>query len=141
MPLLVAAVSGDGQGATARLLRSRRDRAGGIAQRLSVIRGRVADACRASGRRPEEVWVVGAVKTVTPERVAAAVAAGLTHVAENRVQEAARKARELPATIDWHLIGPLQSNKARRAVELFSTIHSIDRPKIARAIDRLAGDG
>ncbi len=72
-------------------------------------------------------------------RLRAAVAAGFDLLGENRVQEAETKASAVPGA-RWHLIGPLQSNKARRAIELFETIESVDSPDLARRLDRLAGD-
>ncbi|MFP5287087.1 MAG: YggS family pyridoxal phosphate-dependent enzyme, partial [Thermoanaerobaculia bacterium] len=69
----------------------------------------------------------------------AAFQAGLRTFGENRVQEALAKAPQLPSEIDWHLIGPLQSNKVRAALELFRTVHSVDRVKIAEALDEEAG--
>ena len=78
-------------------------------------------------------------KTVDASRLEAAVAAGLTLLGENRVQEAESKAPLLPAA-HWHLIGPLQANKARRAVDLFDVIESVDSLDLARRLDRLAGE-
>jgi hypothetical protein len=78
-------------------------------------------------------------KTVDAVRLRSAVAAGFDLLGENRVQEAAEKAAAVPGA-RWHLIGPLQSNKARRAVELFETIESVDSPDLARRLDRLAGE-
>ena len=78
-------------------------------------------------------------KTVPASRLGAAIAAGLTVLGENRVQEAESKAPLLPGA-SWHLIGPLQSNKARRAVELFEVIESVDSTDLARRLDRLAGE-
>ena len=78
-------------------------------------------------------------KTVDPARLASAVAAGLTILGENRVQEADTKAALLPGA-HWHLIGPLQSNKARKAVELFEVIESVDSLGLARRLDRIAGE-
>lgn len=78
-------------------------------------------------------------KTVPSQRLEAAVAAGLTTLGENRVQEAEAKAPLLPGAT-WHLIGPLQSNKARRAVELFDVIESVDSVDLARRLDRFAGE-
>lgn len=78
-------------------------------------------------------------KTVAADRLVAAVAAGLTLLGENRVQEAEAKAPRL-AGARWHLIGPLQSNKARRAVELFEAIESVDSIELARRLDRLVGE-
>lgn len=114
---------------------------GEIAARLARVRGEIAEACaRAPGgrRRPEEVVLVGASKKQPPELLRAAWEAGLKVFGENRVQEALAKSRELPVGIEWHLIGPLQSNKVRAALDLFTTIHSIDRPSIAEAVDREA---
>ena len=99
----------------------------------------VADACRRAGRAPDEVTLVAVSKTVPASRLEAAVAAGLTLLGENRVQEAEAKAPLLTGA-RWHLIGPLQSNKARRAVELFEVIQSVDSVELARRLDRLAGD-
>ena len=113
---------------------------GEIATRLRAIDERIAEACRRAGRETSEVTLVGASKVQPVESLSAAFDAGLRVFGENRVQEAVAKAPELPEAIDWHLIGPLQSNKARLAVALFSTIHSIDRLKIARAIDRIAAE-
>jgi pyridoxal phosphate enzyme (YggS family) len=76
---------------------------------------------------------------VAVQRLEAAVAAGLTVLGENRVQEAEAKSPLLPG-VTWHLIGPLQSNKARRAVELFDVIESVDSVDLARRLDRLAGE-
>ena len=78
-------------------------------------------------------------KTVAVVRLAAAIAAGLTVLGENRVQEAESKAPLLSGAT-WHLIGPLQSNKARRAVELFDVVESVDSVDLALRLDRLAGE-
>ena len=83
--------------------------------------------------------LVAVSKTVAVPRLKDAVAAGLTLLGENRVQEAESKAPALPDA-RWHLIGPLQSNKARRAVELFEVIESVDSVDLARRLDRLAGE-
>jgi hypothetical protein len=85
------------------------------------------------------VTLVAVSKTVAVPRLKDAVAAGLTLLGENRVQEAESKAPALPDA-RWHLIGPLQSNKARRAVELFEVIESVDSVDLARRLDRLAGE-
>ncbi len=96
-------------------------------------------ACERAGRDPAGVQLVAVSKTVPPERLASAVAAGMDTLGENRVQEAEAKAPLLPG-VRWHLVGPLQSNKARRAVELFETIESVDSLELARRLDRLAGE-
>lgn len=96
-------------------------------------------ACRRAGREPGSVTLVGASKTQPLPVLAAAFAAGLRVFGENRVQEALAKAPQLPSAIEWHLIGPLQSNKVRAALGLFRTVHSVDRLKIAEALDQEAG--
>jgi hypothetical protein len=120
----------------------------GLPERLAAVQERIAEACARSGRRPGDVVLVGVSKTHPAAAVAAAWRAGLRVFGENRVQEAVAKARELalpvldsqrPEGPEWHLIGPLQSNKVRLALDLFRTIHSIDRPSIAEALDREAG--
>lgn len=111
-----------------------------VAAHVAGIRERIAAAARRAGRDPAEVVLVGASKRQPPERLRAAWAAGLRVFGENRVQEAEEHRQILPAGAEWHLIGPLQSNKAKRAVELFTTVHSVDRLKIARALDREAGE-
>jgi PLP dependent protein len=109
-----------------------------VTERFARIRDRIEAACRRSGRPAGSVTLVGASKTQAPALLAEAWAAGVRVFGENRVQEAVAKSRELPSGIEWHLIGPLQSNKLRPAVELFRAVHSIDRPRIAEALDREA---
>ncbi len=83
--------------------------------------------------------MVAVSKTVPADRLVAAVAAGLTILGENRVQEGEAKGPLVPGA-RWHLIGPLQSNKARRAIEIFETIQSVDSVDLARRLDRLTGE-
>lgn len=99
----------------------------------------VAAACLRAGRDPADVALVAVSKTVDTGRLVAAVAADLTLLGENRVQEAESKVPLLPQA-RWHLIGPLQSNKARRAVEIFDVIESVDSVELAGRLDRIAGD-
>jgi PLP dependent protein len=108
------------------------------AARAAVL-GRIADAARRAGRDPAVVRLVAVSKTVPPERVRLAVAAGLTSLGENRVQEAELKRAAVPGAI-WHLIGPLQSNKARRAVLACDVIESVDSLELARRLARLASE-
>jgi len=107
------------------------------AARARVL-GRIADACARSGRDPADVQLVAVSKTVPVERLHAAVAAGLTALGENRVQEAEPKVAALPG-VEWHLVGHLQANKAARALELFAVIESVDSVELATRLDRLAG--
>jgi len=100
---------------------------------------RIADAAERAGRDPAGVTLVAVSKTVPPERLRAAVAAGLTILGENRVQEAEAKADHV-AGATWHLVGPLQSNKARRAARLFDVIESLDTVDLAERLDRIVGE-
>lgn len=111
-----------------------------ISERYLQITRRIEEACRRSGRRPEEVVLVGASKTQPAEVLAEAFRAGLRAFGENRVQEAVAKSLALTSyDIEWHLIGPLQSNKVKPALDLFRIVHSVDRPGIAQALDKEAG--
>jgi hypothetical protein len=113
--------------------------------RLASVQARIAAAARAAGRDPASVRLVAVTKTFGPEAILPALEAGHRVFGENRVQEAKAKwpaLRQRYPDIELHLIGPLQSNKARDAVALFDAIHTIDRPKIARAIaDEMARQG
>jgi pyridoxal phosphate enzyme (YggS family) len=105
-----------------------------IAGRLATIRATIADALRRVGDPDREVTVVGVTKNAPAAVVEAAAAAGLTDVGENRVQEALTKAEAVRAPLRWHLIGHLQRNKAKRAVELFTVIHSVDSLRLIEAL-------
>ncbi len=114
-------------------------------ERLEAINRRIAAACQRAGRDFFDVTLVAVSKTVEPERIRLAIEAGVRVLGENRVQEAASKMPELAATVaehnvQWHLIGHLQSNKARRAVELFSAVQSVDSFKLAERLDSVAGE-
>lgn len=106
-----------------------------VAARLAEIGDRIAAAAARAGRDRAEVRLVAASKTQPVAALAAAYEAGVRRFGENRVQEAQSKAPELPADVEWHLLGPLQSNKARPAVALFSLFHAVDRVRIARVLD------
>jgi pyridoxal phosphate enzyme (YggS family) len=100
---------------------------------------RIAEACARVGRDPARVTLVAVSKTVPSEALRDAVVAGLDLLGENRVQEAFAKAPEVPGA-RWHLVGPLQSNKARRALEVFESIESVDSVELAQRLDRLVRD-
>lgn len=109
------------------------------AERLADVRARIATAAREAGRDPSEVRLVAVSKTFGSEAIIPVIEAGHRIFGENRVQEAQRKWPALKQRwpdVELHLIGPLQSNKARDAVELFDVIQTIDRPKIAAAVSR-----
>lgn len=111
-----------------------------VASRKSVLHA-ISDAAGRAARDPAAVEVVGVTKTVDAERIRTAIAAGFTTLGENRVQEREAKA-EATAGADalWHLVGPLQSNKARRAVELFDVIETVDSLALAERLSRIAGE-
>ena len=112
------------------------DPVAGIADNLRQVRDRIANAAIAAGRRPDAVTLVAVSKTKPMEAVRAALRAGQTVFGENRVQEAATKfpalRKEFPLSL--HIIGGLQSNKARDAVQLAEAIETLDRPRLADAI-------
>lgn len=105
---------------------------------LEAVHERVARACERAGRKPDDVLLIAVSKTVEIERIRLAVTAGVQALGENRVQEAKDKVAALGRPVPWHLIGSLQTNKARDAVELFDWIHSVDREELARELDRRA---
>jgi pyridoxal phosphate enzyme (YggS family) len=109
-----------------------------IRANLGAVHERVARACERAGRKPEDVLLIAVSKTVEIERIRLAVTAGVRALGENRVQEAKEKVAGLGRPVPWHLIGSLQTNKARDAVELFDWIHSVDREELARELDRRA---
>jgi hypothetical protein len=104
---------------------------------IHAVRDEIARACREAGRDPATVTLVAVTKTFGEGAIAPAIAAGHRVFGENRVQEAKTKWPALRARypdLELHMIGPLQSNKAREAVELFDAIHSVDRPSLCEAL-------
>ena len=106
-----------------------------VAARERVL-ATIADACARAGRDPTAITLVAVSKTVPAERLVDAVAIGLTTLGENRVQEAETKVG-LADGATWHLVGPLQSNKAKRALAIFDLIESVDSIELAERLDRL----
>jgi pyridoxal phosphate enzyme (YggS family) len=112
-----------------------------IGRNLSQLRERIRRAAERAGRDPSEVQLVAVTKGFPPETIRLAAQAGLTQVGENRVEEALPKREalgDLPG-LAWHMIGHLQSRKAALVPGAFRMVHSVDRPKIARLLDRQAG--
>ena len=110
-----------------------------IAEDLAGVRERVALACKKAGRRPEEITLVAVTKGVGPEMISQAHSLGIRHFGENRVQEAQEKISALkPLDITWHMVGHLQTNKAKLALELFQAIDSVDSLSLAQALSRRA---
>ena len=112
----------------------------GIRENIEHVRERMARAATRVGRRPEDVKLVAVSKTFPPERIREAYEAGLRDFGENRVQEAQAK-RPALADLDctWHLVGHLQTNKAKPARELFRWLHSLDSARLADKLDQSAG--
>ncbi len=109
-----------------------------IGQNLEAVRERIAAAARRAGRDPAAVRLVAVSKTVGVERLGEAVALGQRLFGENYLQEARPKVAALGPGVEWHFIGHLQSKKARGVVELFDLIHSMDRLKLAQALEEAA---
>ncbi|MGA3172987.1 MAG: YggS family pyridoxal phosphate-dependent enzyme [Syntrophorhabdales bacterium] len=108
-----------------------------IAESIAATRDRILRACLRAGRRPEEVRLIAVTKKVAVEKVAEASALGLVDFGENYVQEAKGKVEALGPGPTWHMIGHLQTNKAKHAARLFSYIHSIDRIALLSELERL----
>jgi pyridoxal phosphate enzyme (YggS family) len=109
-----------------------------VADNLRTVMDRIASAAKRAGRDPSAVRLVVVTKTVDVETIRNAVAAGATIFGENRVQEAKEKIEQLGNIARWHLIGHLQTNKAKYAVKLFDLIHSVDNLEVAKELDRQA---
>ena len=111
-----------------------------IRDRVDAVMRRVEEACRRAGRDPSTVRIVAVAKKFGPEAVRQVAECGLTVIGENRVQEARQKIPLCPGSLEWHLVGHLQTNKVRLAVGLFSMIHSIDSLRLLDAVDRECTD-
>jgi len=109
-----------------------------IADCLTEVQARIAAACARSGRKPDAVEVIGVTKTFGPDVVDEAWRAGLRRLGENRVQEAAAKIPQCGSGPEWHLIGHLQRNKVRPALELFTVLHAVDSARLVEQIDHVA---
>lgn len=107
-----------------------------IKENLGGIQNRIAAACERAGRSPDKIVLVAVSKTHPEEAVKAAVEAGITNIGESRVQEAVSKIESLGGIAKWHMVGHLQTNKAKKAVQLFDMIQSVDSLKLAVEIDR-----
>lgn len=109
-----------------------------IKKNLKTVRERVAAAAERAGRKVTDIKLVAVTKTHPPELVRLAINAGASALGENKVQEAESKIPDIGRdAAEWHLIGHLQSNKARKAVQLFDVIHSVDSVEIASRLERI----
>jgi pyridoxal phosphate enzyme (YggS family) len=109
-----------------------------LRQNVEVVRARIAEAALRSGRKPDSVRIVAAAKGMDAERVEEAIACGISIIGENRVQEAGVKKSRVSLPADWHMIGHLQTNKVKRALEIFSTIQSVDSARLAEELEKRA---
>jgi pyridoxal phosphate enzyme (YggS family) len=110
-----------------------------LAEGLESVQKRIVRAAESCSRDPAEVTLIAVSKTQPAATVTAAVRAGVTDLGENRVQEAVRKRPEVSAA-RWHLIGPLQRNKVKPALQCFDVIHTVDRPELATRLQRLLAE-
>jgi pyridoxal phosphate enzyme (YggS family) len=108
-----------------------------VAENVAHLRERIASSARRSGRNPDEITLMAVSKTVQPELIREAYDSGIQQFGESRVQEFAAKAEALRdfKDADWHMIGHLQSNKAAKAVEIFSTVDSLDSLRLAERLN------
>lgn len=104
------------------------------------VQAQIADACARVNRNPDEVTLVAVSKTRPSDDVLAAVEAGLQHFGENRVEEASDKIPAIHAPVTWHMIGHIQSRKARHIPDLFQVVHSVDSVKLAEKLSQQAVD-
>ena len=107
-----------------------------IKNNLEIINEKIKKAALKVNRNPEEIKLVAVTKTATIEQIKEAISAGVKIIGENKVQEAKEKYQILTADIEWHLVGHLQTNKVKYAIEIFDCIHSVDSIKLAKEIDR-----
>ncbi len=110
-----------------------------IDQNIRDLQRRIAGACERAGRSPDEVTLVAVTKTVEVVAIEAAFNAGIRNFGENRVQEAKPKIEQLEALrphLTWHMVGHLQTNKAKTALDIFDIIHSVDSLRLAEALSR-----
>ncbi|MCX5704299.1 MAG: YggS family pyridoxal phosphate-dependent enzyme [Candidatus Omnitrophica bacterium] len=114
-----------------------------IQDNVRRIRERIAEACSRSNRHPDEIVIIAVTKGRTLSDINEAIEAGITDIGENRVQEALKKYNAIRDThyairVKWHMVGHLQTNKAKEAVKIFDLIHSVDSLRLAEEIDKQA---
>ena len=109
-----------------------------ITQNIAEIRSRMAAAAVRSGRKPEDILLIAVTKLHEPDEIEEALAAGITDIAENKVQEIQKKFDQIHSPANWHLIGHLQTNKVKYIIDKVVMIHSVDSLKLAQEIDKRA---
>ncbi len=111
-----------------------------VSANLDNLRSQIAAVCRACGRNPQEITILAVTKTFPAEIIRKSIAAGLTEIGESRVQEAEAKFAEIGHLGRYHLIGHLQSNKVKKAIQLFDVIQSVDSIELAGEISRRSAE-
>jgi len=109
-----------------------------IEENLSQLRARIFRACEKVKRNPQDVKIVAVTKNVSVEKIKQAIDCGIEIVGENKVQEAQTKYGQIDKKVSWHLVGHLQTNKVKKALEIFEMIQSVDSLKLAEEIDKRA---
>jgi len=109
-----------------------------VKERVKAVIAEIYETALKSGRDPEEIKLLAATKSVPPERILEAIEAGIRIIGENYVQEAQKKYELIGPRVSWHMIGRLQTNKAKYAVRLFEVIHSLDSLKLAQELQKAA---
>jgi hypothetical protein len=109
-----------------------------ITQNIADIRARMAEAARRSGRDPEDILLIAVTKLHEPDEIEEAIAAGITDIAENKVQEIQKKYDQIASPVRWHLIGHLQTNKVKNIIDKVVMIHSVESVHLAQEIDKRA---
>lgn len=107
-----------------------------VRDNIKRIRDSIAEAALKAGRSASDIRLMAVTKTVDDDRIMEAIEVGVDIIGENYVQEAKRKIEKMGKNVEWHMIGHLQSNKAKYAVRLFNMIHSVDRMSLARELDK-----
>ena len=115
-----------------------------IADNVKRVQDRMADACARFGRDPAEITLVAVSKQKTAAEIVSAVEAGIQHIGENRVEECAGKIApveaSVPGALTWHMVGHVQSRKAKQVIQLFDIVQSLDSLRLAKRFSRLAGE-
>ena len=109
-----------------------------IQENVIQIKNRIATVCQKANRDPKEIEIIAVSKTVSASSIKEAIEAGITNIGENRVQEAWKKYNEIDTSVRWHMVGRLQTNKVKRALQFFDIIHSVENRHLAEEINKRA---
>ncbi len=109
-----------------------------IKDNIFRLNQRIIKASERAGRNPDEISIVAVTKTMLPQRIEEAIGCGVKIIGENRIQEAKKKFAIIGSSVEWHMVGHLQTNKVKDALKIFSLIHSLDSIKLAQEIEKRA---